>query len=694
MRQADNEGQVAAIHKSQCVMSFALDGTILDANDNVLQVVGYRYAELIGRNDRMLAGFGGSATEEAAYRSFWRRLGKGHHQSGEFRRRTKDGREVWLQATYSPVLDLDGRPFKVVAYATDITDAKLRQADHEGQIRAIGKSQGVMTLGLDGTILDANENFLAALGYRLEDIHGQPHAVLMEAGASGGKEPAELWKTLRAGRFHSALHLHLGRNGRRVWLQANYNPILDLSGKPFKVIVFATDVTQNVMLAEAYEDAKRQAQHDPATALPNRSRLTAFMSSALSQPGARMAVIYVDLDRFKPLNDAYGHPVGDLVLGEMADRMRRLLRNDQLVARVGGDEFVIAAPGLDAGEAERLCGQLTEALSAPVRHGGTDLSVGVSIGVALAPADAGTVDELLRCADTALVRSKREGGGVHSFYALEQNERLVAHRRMLDEMRRGIELGEFFVEYQPRFETRSRKVRSVEALARWAHPERGRIPPADFIPMAERSGLIIPLGEAVLREACRTIAKAGSVGVSVNVSPVQFRDPQLVEIIASALADAGLSPHRLELEITEGILIEDAEGAREILGRLKDLGVRLAMDDFGTGYSSMSYLCDFPFDVIKIDRKFVMGLEEAGRGRAVVQAIVGLGRSLGLDVTAEGVETNEQLLVLAQLQCREVQGFLLARPMGPEALTALLDGEAMPIPHTADGDRLHLRLKA
>ncbi|WP_168990406.1 sensor domain-containing protein [Aureimonas flava] len=682
MRQAEIEGQVAAIHKSQCVISFALDGTILDANDNFLRVTGYRYAELVGRNHRMIAAVGDEADEAEAYALFWQGLAQGHHQSGEFRRVGKDGREIWLQAVYSPILDLEGRPFKVVKYALDITAAKLRHAEHQGQIQAIGRSQGVMTLALDGTILDANENFLSALGYELEEIRGRHHGMLMEAGARGGPDAEAHWAALRAGRFHTGLHCHQGKDGRRVWLQANYSPILDLAGKPFKIVALVTDVTQNVMLAEAYEDAKRQAQHDPATALPNRARLAAFMASALAQPGSSMAVLYLDLDHFKPINDTYGHVVGDRVLGEVADRVRRLLRNDQIAARLGADEFVIAAPGLDAEGAEQLCRRLASELAVPMHHGGTELPVRGSIGVALAPVDATTVDELLRCADTALARAKRDERGGYSFYAADQNERLAAHRRLLDEMRRGIRNGEFFVEFQPRFETSSRRIRGVEALVRWAHPERGRVSPAEFIPQAERSGLIIPLGEAVLRDACRTIAGFDAISVSVNVSPVQFRDPRLVEIIASALDEAGLPAHRLELEITEGILIEDAERARQTLGRLKEMGLRLAMDDFGTGYSSMSYLCDFPFDVIKIDRKFVSGLHDPGRGRAVVQAIIGLGQSLGIGVTAEGVETNDQLAMLMQLQCREVQGFLLARPMSPEALR-LLESDAKAPPAEA-----------
>ncbi|GGD91682.1 hypothetical protein GCM10011390_08030 [Aureimonas endophytica] len=674
LQQAEHEGQIAAIHQSQCVVSYALDGTILDANDNFLETVGYRYSEILGKPHRILvpAGAGG----EEAERAFWATLAKGEAQAGEFRRVGRDGRDVWLQATYSPILDMGGRPFKVVQYAVDITGEKLRRADFEGQIAAIHKSQGVITLALDGTILDANDNILAILGYDLAELRGRHHTVLVEPGQIETDDYRDLWDKLRSGAFHSGLYKRRGKDGRELWLQATYNPVLDLDGRPFKVIKFASDVTENVAIAEAYEDAKRQAQHDPATALPNRARLASFMTSALPHPAARMAVLYIDLDRFKPINDTYGHPVGDRVLGEIADRLRRLLKDDQIVARVGGDEFVIAAPNLGDEEIETLCLRLLASLSAPIRHEDAELAVTASIGIAIAPSDATSADELLRCADAALYRSKQDGRNIYSYYSLERHERIAAHRSLAEEMRRGISVGEFFLEYQPRYETNSRAIRSVEALVRWAHPERGRISPADFIPLAERSGLIVPLGEWILRTACQTVAPLDGIGVSVNVSPVQFRDDDLVAIVASALAESGLAGSRLELEITEGVLMEDAERARGIIGELKALGVKLAMDDFGTGYSSMSYLCDFPFDVIKIDRKFIADIEGSGGGRAVVQAILGLGRSLGLSVTAEGVETNGQLALLARDQCREVQGYLLARPMPEDRLRDLVAGAA------------------
>ncbi|WP_407522242.1 PAS domain-containing protein [Methylobacterium oryzisoli] len=670
LRQAEQQGQIAAIHKAQCVIAFSLDGTILDANDNFLRATGYRLADLRGRHHSLFVepDHAGSA----AYGTFWENLAAGQYQAGEFKRLAKDGREIWLQASYNPILDMNGRPTKIVTYATDVTREKLRQADHEAQIAAIRKSQGVVLLGLDGTILDVNAGFLATLGYRLDEICGRHHRVLVEPALAGSAAYAAFWDTLRAGAYVSGMYKRLGRDGREIWIRASYNPILDPEGRPTKVIKFATDVTADVAMAEAYEDAKRQAQHDAATALPNRVRLASFLAAMLAPPAARLAVLYLDLDRFKPVNDTYGHPVGDRVLGEIADRLRRMLRPDQIVARVGGDEFVVAAPDLADHEIEAFCQHILGLVAQPVRCEDTEIRVDVSIGVAVSPLDGTTPDDLLRSADTALLRAKQEGRGTYGFFAAEMNDRLVAHRALTDDMRRGLAAGEFFLEYQPRFDTRRQTIRSVEALVRWSHPERGRIGPAEFIPLAERSGLIVALGGWVMRTACAAAAAWPGIGVSVNVSPIQFRDDGLVDVVAQALAAASLAPERLEIEITEGVLLEDADRARRLLDGLKALGVKLAMDDFGTGYSSLIYLRSFPFDAIKIDRRFVADIERHESGRAVVQAILALGRALGLSVTAEGVETIGQLTALTVDQCNEVQGFLLAKPMPAGHISAML----------------------
>lgn len=672
--QAEHQGQIAAIDNAHCVIFFELDGTIIDANENFLETMGYRYAQVRGRHHRMFVST--QEAEGAAYARFWTDLAQGHHKAGEYKRIGCDGREVWLQATYNPIRDMNGRVFKIVKYATDITAEKLRNADYEGQIAAINKSQDVAVFGLDGTILDANDNFLATMGYRREELVGCHHSILVERAVATSQAYFDFWDKLKSGVFHSGMYKRLGKDGKEVWIQASYNPILDLNGQPGKVVKYAIDVSSNVALADAFDEARRQAHHDAATSLPNRTKLASFMNTALADPSGSMAVLYIDLDRFKPINDTYGHHVGDRVLGEVADRMRRVLREDQIVARVGGDEFVIAAPGMQVDAVERFCKQLFDALSAPIRYDDGEITVGLSVGVAMSPGDGNTPDELLRAADAALYRSKQNGRGIYSYYSSELDARINGQRQMIEEMRNSFTAGHFFLEYQPRFDTRSREINSFEALLRWRHPEKGRVNPVDFIPLAEQCGMIVPLGEWVLRTACHAAVGWHGAGVSVNVSPVQFRDPNIVQKVKDALASSGLAPHLLELEITEGVLLEDADRAVEMLNGLKALGVKLAMDDFGTGYSSLSYLRNFPFDVIKIDRSFVSDLdarnEAKDSARPIVQAILGLGRALGLSVTAEGVETNEQLALLLADQCSEVQGFLMAEPLSEAQVADLL----------------------
>ena len=423
LRQAEHQGQIAAIHNALCVISFDVQGNIRDANDNFLDSMGYRLAEVRGRHHSMFVDPAYADSDE--YRTFWTNLAAGHHQAGEFKRFGKHGDEVWVQATYNPVLDLNGHPFRVVKYATVVTDQKLRQADLQGQIAAIDKSQGLISFDLQGIILDVNENFCAAVGYAAHELIGQPHRLLVDPEIAGSPEYQIFWETLRAGNFVSGLYRRIGKGGRPVWIQASYNPILDLNGNPSRIIKFATDVTSNVDMAAAFEDAKRQSQHDPGTALPNRVRLLAFINSILDQPGRRLSILYLDLDRFKPINDTFGHQAGDHVLSQVADRMRRALHADQIAARIGGDEFVIAVPDQREAEVEILCTTLIASISEPIAYLGHELQVGISIGVATT-ADAATADDLLRCADVAMYRSKQNDRGTVSFYAGTQTQRLGA----------------------------------------------------------------------------------------------------------------------------------------------------------------------------------------------------------------------------------------------------------------------------
>ncbi|MFG1401248.1 putative bifunctional diguanylate cyclase/phosphodiesterase [Xanthobacter sediminis] len=418
------------------------------------------------------------------------------------------------------------------------------------------------------------------------------------------------------------------------------------------------------------------ALHDSLTNLPNRLLMLEFLAGALdaAQDGARMvAVVTLDIDNFRQLNDTFGDAAGDAVLAEMARRLKRCVRDNDLVARVGANEFVLVATGLsDAKTVERLCGRLQNALSAPVVLAMATLYPQATLGIAVAPADGEEAETLVHRAGLALERAKAIGPGVSCFFTSEMNDETSGRRSLEGDLRRAILSDQFVLLFQPRWSTDTLRIIGVEALIRWDHPQLGRLVPDEFVPLAEKSGLVVPMGEWVLRKACDTIARLPGLNVSVNVSVVQFRGGELVETVGSVLKATDLAPHRLELEITESVLIENTDKALDVLLQLKDIGVRLSMDDFGTGYSSLGYLRTFPFDALKIDRSFVGDLDQSKGALAIVQAILGLGRALGMQVVAEGVETESQLASLKADRCDEVQGFYLGRPMTEDALVAFI----------------------
>jgi len=431
-------------------------------------------------------------------------------------------------------------------------------------------------------------------------------------------------------------------------------------------LVAVVDITER-RAAEAR--IAHMAHHDGLTNLPNRDFCRDRLGQALerSQPGnKRVAVLCVDLDLFKNVNDSFGHPMGDRLLKLVAARLKSEVFGDNLAARLGGDEFaVVLGADVSPNEASDFANRLIEKLSARYDIDGVELVIGASIGIALSPGDGTTTEELMRNADMALYRAKSDGGGVHRFFEREMDRQAQKRRDLERDLRRAFANGEFELHYQPLVDVAAEKISGFESLLRWRHPDKGMISPADFIPVAENIGLIVPLGEWVLREACCEAAKwPADVKVAVNLSPVQFRGRNLVQAVISALAHSGLSPRRLELEITESVFLAETEANLAILHQLRELGVSISMDDFGTGYSSLSYLRSFPFDKIKIDRSFVKDLAERPDCVAIVRAISGLGRSLNITTTAEGVETVDQFDWLRAEGCNEVQGFLFsaARP--------------------------------
>lgn len=468
---------------------------------------------------------------------------------------------------------------------------------------------------------------------------------------------------------HNSVNLRCYTKDRHIRHCQWYNLAIPLEdSNKTTILSLVEDVTERTT---ALEDVYRLAHHDTLTGLPNRvtlqDRLTQALVSA-QRHGEEVAVMMVDLDHFKNVNDALGHPVGDRLLQEVAKRLRGVLRESDTLARVGGDEFVLVQDGIReesaaATMAKKLLGVLTESFDV----GGNRLHAGASIGITRFPADATDPDALLRNADMALYRAKHEGRGQFQFYSPEMNVALSTTRSVETGLRVAIEQGALELLYQPTFALDDGRLVAVEALIRWPHPKGGKVLPGDFIPVAEISGLVVPLGEWVLREACRQARtwclEGRLLRVAVNISAVQLREVNFAALVARILAESGLTHTALELEVTESVLLDPSKVAiTNTLREIVDLGVHLAIDDFGTGYSSLSYLKHFPFDRIKIDASFVRDIGAGAKSEAIVKAIIALSHSLGKEVTGEGVETPYQLAFLRGNACDEAQGFLLAPP--------------------------------
>ena len=430
----------------------------------------------------------------------------------------------------------------------------------------------------------------------------------------------------------------------------------------------------------AEDKVREMATKDPLTGLSNRfefrQRLDQCLAEARRKTG-KFAVFYLDLDRFKAVNDSLGHPVGDKLLQEVTARINAAMRDGDTVARLGGDEFAIIQRVTNTlNDPVRLAERLISSVSAPYAVDGNAIVIGASVGISLAPNDSLDADELIRGADVALYQSKAQGRGNYNFFKASMDEQVRARRQMEDDLRVALAGEQFHLHFQPVVSITDRSVKSFEALLRWRHPTRGNVPPGEFISLAEEIGLIVPIGEWVAREACKEAAKWPShIKVAVNVSAVQFKSADLIQAISAAIKAAGIDGSRLIVEVTESVMIDDAEQAIRVLHALRDLNISIAMDDFGTGYSSLSYLHRFPFDKIKIDRSFVSELGQSEGSVAIVRAITSLATALGMETVAEGVETEAQFARLGFEGCNEIQGYLIGRPMPPPDIVTFLGAE-------------------
>jgi diguanylate cyclase (GGDEF)-like protein/PAS domain S-box-containing protein len=532
-------------------------------------------------------------------------------------------------------------------------------------------SQGLCMFDAEGRIVLFNERFTGMMGEAILAFRGKSLLDLLRYARAAGKwggDPDHFFnKLLAEARGGESVTRILERKSRSI----------RMVNQPMKgggwVATFE-DITE---WQRAQEQISHMARHDALTNLPNRTLFRERLERALqlAKRSDQLAVFCLDLDHFKEINDSLGHPIGDALLNEVASRLNDCVTESDTVARLGGDEFAIVqlCANCEPTAVAALASQIVEIVAAPYDIYGHHLVIGVSIGISVAPDDGDNPDQLLKNADLALYRAKADGRGTYRFFEAGMDARVQARRLMELDLRAALRREEFEVYYQPIRDLASDETVAFEALVRWNHGERGLIGPVSFIPIAEETGLIVQIGDWVLRRACEDAAGWSKPAcVAVNLSPVQFRNPNLVASVKAALADSGLPAHRLELEITESVLLQNSESTCAALHELREHGVRISLDDFGTGYSSLSYLRSFPFDKIKIDRSFVNELGTRDDSMAIVRAVTGLGKSLGMVTTAEGVENAEQLALLRREGCTQAQGYLFSKPRPAAEVERLL----------------------
>jgi len=646
---------------------------IVAVNNRACVAFGYSEQEFLGRKVTDI-------NPDVSLPKLGRALRAGGRQLLRTRKTRKDGSSFPAEVQISLIEDRGEELYlAIIRDLSDREQAERQLRDSERRFREVIEMTpaGYLLAGADGVLRDVNPALCTLTGHPRQTLIGRPLTELFVAfpwqaladGAAGQAAVQGLEAMLR---HHDGRHLHVLFNGS-VERGAD-GSLRSLTG-------LMADITGR-KLAESR--LRELATHDTLTGLPNRALLGERIQEMLDRcpDGESVAVMFLDLDRFKEVNDSFGHEMGDVLLCEVARRLGGAVRADDLVARLGGDEFVVAALcATGVGGAARVADKLLEAMAAPVVVGGHDIVVGASIGISMYPRDARTRETLFQTADTAMYRAKSSGRNRYRFFEPEMTVAAQVRMALEVSLRPALARREFELHYQPRIDLRSMEPVGMEALIRWNHPERGRVPPQQFIAIAEETGLIAAIGHWVLLEACaqtsRLIGEYGRpIRVSVNVSARQLAQPGFGAEVRDVLARTGLPPSCLELELTESALIEDIEHTASMLRELKKLGLALAVDDFGTGYSSLAYLRRFPIDVLKLDRSFVMQQDDTITAFAFVKAFVDMAHALNLAVVAEGVETAEVLDFLCAAACDEAQGYYLARPAPLDAVRDLLTPNA------------------
>ena len=664
--------------KDYAIFMLDAEGRVASWNPGAELIKGYTSEEILGKHFSSF--YTDEDIEDGKPQSALRTAAtEGRYQQEGWRVR-KDGSRFWAEVTITAVRDEDGQLLGFAKVTRDVTERReaeqaLRQSEQRFRLLVDSvKDHALFMLDPEGRVESWNAGAEQLLGYGADEIvgkhlscfytdedvqHGKP-AWDLEAAAADGQVEEEGWRVCR--------------DGTRFWAEVAITAVYDEEERVRGFAQVTRDVTERARLLEQLE---HQALHDALTGLPNRTLFIERLRLALARlerHPSTAAVLFMDVDRFKMINDSLGHEVGDQLLVALAERLERVMRPHDTVARFGGDELAILCEDLDDEQhAAKIAKRVVRALKRPLPVKGREMVVSSSIGIAVASEASADPERLISDADAAMYRAKAKGRGTFELFDEAMRARAMEQLETELALRRALQRRELRLFFQPVVRLDGGTTRDYEALVRWEHPERGLLLPKDFVPLAEETGLIVPIGQWVLEEACRHAAEMrrqdhqSGGNVSVNISFVQVAQPELPRLVADALESSGAEPHMLCLELTESVLMEDAERAQATLKALKEIGVRLALDDFGTGYSSLGYLHRFPVDTVKIDRAFVSGLDGNRDGSAIVAVVLRIGDVLGLDVVAEGVETAAQLLELRALGCRLGQGYYFAPPRPPEA---------------------------
>ena len=659
-------------------------GTVIWVNSAFEQLTGYPSWEIVGQSTRLLKS---NQNPPAIYEEMWRTILQGSTWRGELINRRKDGSQYTEEMTITPVQDRKGEITHYIAIKMDISDRKnaeeaLFLEKERAQVTLNSIGDAVACTDISGNITFLNLAAEKMTGWSSQEANGRPMAEIIRILNAASRETIPNPMKMEVGQIQS-LHLPpncvlIRRDGFEIPIEDSVAPIHDREGQASGAVIVFRDVS--VARAMALEMA-HSAQHDFLTSLPNRVLLNDRVTQAIALAPRhlkKVAVLFLDLDGFKHINDSLGHPIGDQLLQSIAKRIVNCVRGADTVSRQGGDEFVVLLSEVERSEDVALTARrILQTIALPHPIGQHDLHVTTSIGLSVYPDDGCDAETLIKNADTAMYQAKENGHNIYRFFKPAMNVRAVERQSIEESLRRALERHEFALHYQPIVNLKSGEITGAEALLRWTHPTRGLVPPSQFIPVAEDCGLILPIGDWVLREACRQARAWIDTGlpletIAVNISAMQFRDENFLEGVFAVIEETGLNPRSLELELTESVLMRHAESTESILKKLGAKGVQLAVDDFGTGYSSLSYLRKFPIDALKIDQSFVRQITTSPEETTIVTAVISMGRSLKLRVVAEGVETREELAFLREHDCEEAQGYYFGRPTPPKEFAALL----------------------